>query len=65
MNAKRNIYYRHCRFTTEECRITVCNGSYDLHEECHANVGTKDNNGRTPINWASQKGYLEVVKYLH
>ena len=36
-----------------------------LHEECHADVETKDNNGWTPINIASRYGHLEVVKYLH
>ena len=36
-----------------------------LVEQCHANVETKSNNGRTPINYASLNGHLEVVKYLY
>ena len=35
-----------------------------LIEQCHADVETKDNNGYTPINFASRNGHLEVVKYL-
>ena len=30
-----------------------------------SNVEAKDNYGRTPINWASLNGRLEVVKYLY
>ena len=36
-----------------------------FYETCHANVETKDNDGKTPINCASEKGHLEVVKYLY
>ena len=36
-----------------------------LYETCHANVETKDECGKTPINIASSNGYLEIVKYLY
>ena len=36
-----------------------------LHEECHADVETKDQDGCTPINAASFWGHFGVVKYLH
>ena len=36
-----------------------------LHETCHVDVETKDNNGRTPISIASLNGHLDIVRYLH
>ena len=36
-----------------------------LHEACHVNVETKDNNGYTLIDHAAYYGHLEVVKYLY
>ena len=32
-----------------------------LYETCYANVETKDNIGNTPINYASENGYFEIV----
>ena len=36
-----------------------------LHEECHADVETKDICGETPIICATDDGHIKVVKYLH
>ena len=33
--------------------------------QCHGDVDTKDDNGRTLINIASANGHLELVKYLY
>ena len=35
-----------------------------LYETYHADVKTKNNDGNTPIDSASQNGHFEVVKYL-
>ena len=44
------------------------NGKLDvvkyLYETCHANVDTKDKDGRTPISNASLNDHPEVAKYL-
>jgi len=29
-----------------------------------ANIESKDNNGKSPLYITSQKGYLDIVKYL-
>ena len=36
-----------------------------LVEQLHADVETKDKDGRTPINIASWNGHLKIVKYLY
>ena len=35
-----------------------------VYEVCHANIESRDKNGRTPMVNASKEGHLEVVKYL-